>query len=171
VLLQEIDDWPASGLLVAATNHAELLDPAVWRRFEMKAHFPMPGDGEVRQAVDAFLDSPAIGTSWRDALALAFRGLSFSDIERELSLARRNAVVHEMPLETALAAVLERRIDPLSRQERSEMAAALMAAGISQRQVHELTGVSRDTIRKMMKRRHGEVDDGNGEVANGEDVT
>ncbi|UCF51756.1 MAG: AAA family ATPase, partial [Bradyrhizobium sp.] len=29
VLLQEVDDWPASGILVAATNHAELLDPAV----------------------------------------------------------------------------------------------------------------------------------------------
>jgi hypothetical protein len=33
VLIQEIDDWPSSGLLVAATNHPELLDPAIWRRF------------------------------------------------------------------------------------------------------------------------------------------
>ncbi|CAG0947220.1 partial ATP-dependent zinc metalloprotease FtsH, partial [Anaerolineae bacterium] len=35
VLLQEIDDWPPTGLLIAATNHASLLDPAVWRRFEL----------------------------------------------------------------------------------------------------------------------------------------
>ncbi len=31
VLLQEIDDWPSTGLLIAATNHSDLLDPAVWR--------------------------------------------------------------------------------------------------------------------------------------------
>src|SRR3569833_1331647 len=35
VLLQEIDNWPNSGLLIAATNHEELLDSAVWRRFEV----------------------------------------------------------------------------------------------------------------------------------------
>src|SRR5665213_3572636 len=47
VLLQEIDDWPSTGLLIAATNHSDLLDPAVWRRFEMRVNFPMPGDESV----------------------------------------------------------------------------------------------------------------------------
>ena len=28
VILQEVDEWPATGLLLAATNHAELIDPA-----------------------------------------------------------------------------------------------------------------------------------------------
>ncbi|KOO11114.1 AAA family ATPase, partial [Vibrio xuii] len=32
VLLQTIDEWPATSLLIAATNHGELLDPAIWRR-------------------------------------------------------------------------------------------------------------------------------------------
>ena len=42
VLLQQLDDWPASGLLIAATNHADLLDPAIWRRFELAVEFPLP---------------------------------------------------------------------------------------------------------------------------------
>ena len=49
VLLQEIDDWPPTGLLIAATNHADLLDPAVWRRFEMQVEFPLPTEASVHK--------------------------------------------------------------------------------------------------------------------------
>jgi ATP-dependent 26S proteasome regulatory subunit len=42
VLLQSIDDWPPHGILIAATNHPDLLDPAVWRRFERILRFEVP---------------------------------------------------------------------------------------------------------------------------------
>ena len=34
VLLKELEDWPSHSLLIAATNHPELLDPAISRRFD-----------------------------------------------------------------------------------------------------------------------------------------
>lgn len=151
VLLQEIDDWPATGLLIAATNHAGLLDPAVWRRFEMRVEFPMPTEQSVHRAVETFLGKDRASSAWNDVLAVALRGLSFSDIERELMLARRSAVVHGRPLEDALGRMVERRVEPLPRRERGQIAMWLTEAGISQRQVHDLTGVSRDTIRKKTK--------------------
>jgi len=148
VLLQEIDDWPSTGLLIAATNHSDLLDPAVWRRFELRVAFPMPTDAAVRKAIDVFLGPGDASLQWRDALSVALRGLSFSDIERELMLARRSSVVHREPIEDALGRVVKNRVEPLPRRERGQIALWLTEAGISQRQVHELTGVSRDTIRK-----------------------
>ena len=151
VLLQEIDDWPATGLLIAATNHADLLDPAVWRRFEMRVDFPMPTDAAIRQAIDTFLGSSKASAAWNDVLALTLRGVSFSDIEREMMLARRVAVTQDIPLEDALGQVVQSRVEPLARRERGQIAMWLTEAGISQRQVHELTGVSRDTIRKKTK--------------------
>jgi SpoVK/Ycf46/Vps4 family AAA+-type ATPase len=151
VLLQEIDDWPPTGLLIAATNHSDLLDPAVWRRFEMRVRFPMPTDESVRRAIDLFLGSNKASSAWHDVLAVALRGLSFSDIERELMLARRSAVTRNIPLEDALSGIVQSRVEPLPRQERGQIALWLTEAGISQRQVHELTGVSRDTIRKKTK--------------------
>src|ERR1700733_11402427 len=51
VLLQEIDEWPSSGILIAATNHPELLDPAVWRRFDLIVKFPMPAEDQLTEAV------------------------------------------------------------------------------------------------------------------------
>jgi SpoVK/Ycf46/Vps4 family AAA+-type ATPase len=161
VLLQEIDDWPASGLLIAATNHADLLDPAVWRRFEMRVEFPMPTERSVRQAIETFLGTSKAPSAWKDVLAVTLRGLSFSDIEREVMLARRAAVMRDISLEDALGQVIQSRVEPLARRERGQIAMWLTEAGISQRQVHELTGVSRDTIRKKTK--PGAADTGEGE--------
>ena len=151
VLLQEIDDWPPTGLLIAATNHSDLLDPAVWRRFEMRVDFPMPGDESVRRAVETFLGKNKASAAWQDVLTVALRGLSFSDIEREVMLARRGAVIQDESLETALSRLVQTRVEPMPRKERGQIALWLTEAGISQRQVHDLTGVSRDTIRKKTK--------------------
>ncbi len=153
VLLQEIDDWPATGLLIAATNHADLLDPAVWRRFEMQVAFQMPEEMAVRQAIKTFLGTSKASDTWNDVLAATLRGLSFSDIEREVMLARRASVTREIPLEDALGEIVQNRVEPLPRRERGQIALWLTEAGISQRHVHELTGVSRDTIRKKTKAR------------------
>jgi len=151
VLLQEIDDWPTTGLLIAATNHSDLLDPAVWRRFEMRVDFPMPTDESIRRALDMFLGKDRASAVWHDVLAVALRGLSFSDVEREVMLARRAAVIRGESLEDALSRIVQNRVEPLPRRERGQIALWLSEAGISQRQVHELTGVSRDTIRKKTK--------------------
>ena len=50
VLLLEIERWPAGSLLVAATNHPELLDRAIWRRFDVVLALPLP-DAAGRAAI------------------------------------------------------------------------------------------------------------------------
>ena len=156
-LLQEIDSWPARGLLIAATNHPDLLDPAAWRRFERAVEFPMPTGESLHHAVYLFAAEPAAGAGESplpgapllEALALAFDGATYSDIERELLAARRAAIVDERPLLNELEAVLARRINGLPRRVRLRVATCLQASGLSQRQVNQLTGVSRDTLRKQ----------------------
>ena len=147
VLLQEIDDWPASGLLVAATNHPDLLDPAAWRRFEMHITFPMPNSEQVLQAVDTFLGPPATGESLpRSVIATLLAALSFSDIERQLTQIRREAVIYGEGMDKLLERLVRARIEALPRRDRQQIAVQL-ADIMPQRRVHELTGVSRDTIR------------------------
>ena len=54
VLLKEMEQWPSSSVLIAATNHPDLLDPAVFRRFDAVLALPLPGLAEretlLRQA-------------------------------------------------------------------------------------------------------------------------
>jgi SpoVK/Ycf46/Vps4 family AAA+-type ATPase len=150
VLLQELDDWPSSGLLVAATNHGDLLDPAIWRRFEMVLDFPLPGAEAIRRYVAASLtgriEHP---NAWATALALGAQGRSFSDIERDLTAARRSAALASKPLEETLMSLLG---EGRSKTEKIELAAALtMTGAFSQRRVQEITGVARETIRARVK--------------------
>lgn len=51
-LLMQIDQLPSYVVTVAATNHAELLDRAVWRRFQLRLSLPGPS----RDALAIFLD-------------------------------------------------------------------------------------------------------------------
>lgn len=46
VLLKEIEDYPVTGIIIGATNHPELLDKAIWRRFDRTLTINMPSQTE-----------------------------------------------------------------------------------------------------------------------------
>lgn len=148
VLIQQIDDWPASGVLLAATNHPDLLDPAIWRRFELHMEFPLPDQAAITRFIDGMISPhfPAV-EAWSDLLALTFAGRSFSDVERDLAVSRRTAVLEDIPLEELFARLL--LAAPVAKRSRIRFATAIVEKGlVSQRLAKTLTGVSRDTIRK-----------------------
>lgn len=155
VLIQQIDDWPSSSMLLAATNHPDLLDPAIWRRFELHILFPLPDEAAIARFVESRLAPhfPA-AAEWGGVLGFAFKGRSFSDIERDLAIARRSAALGEKPLDEQLATFVSNGALPKS--ARISIAAAIVQRGLlSQRKAHDLTGVARDTIRSRSGGRQG----------------
>ncbi len=152
VLLQEVDDWPAKGLLVAATNHPDLLDPAVFRRFERSIYFPLPDAPARSKAVNTYLGPETVNALGHTAAALVecFDGASFSDMERELRVASRNAIVHSGSIQNAVESLLNVRVERMTREQRLKVAESLSRAGFTQRSIYEVTGVSRDTQRKHL---------------------
>ena len=56
-LLMQLDQLPSYVIVIAASNHAELLDRAVWRRFQVRLAFPAPD----RANVEVFLDRVIFG--------------------------------------------------------------------------------------------------------------
>jgi AAA+ superfamily predicted ATPase len=51
-LLLEVDRLPSYVVLVAATNHPDLLDRAVWRRFQIRTNLPLPSRKQISQWFD-----------------------------------------------------------------------------------------------------------------------
>lgn len=150
VILQEVDEWPSTGLLLAATNHPEIIDPALWRRFDLVIEFKSPDPEAVKIAVQRFLGPDADQfEDWIDILSSAFHGFSFSDIEREIRRFRRSLALGTSTSESLMEAFIRSRAQNLDRHARIDLAVALkQQTSLSQHNIHEVTGVSRDTIRK-----------------------
>jgi SpoVK/Ycf46/Vps4 family AAA+-type ATPase len=52
-IIQLIDYYPKNALLICATNHVEMIDKALLRRFQVQIHFEMPN----QKALDAYYNS------------------------------------------------------------------------------------------------------------------
>lgn len=78
-LLQNIDRFGEGSILIAATNHPDLLDRAVWRRFNKVIEIPMPQEDQLVEYIKANMEPLMSGSLKRKHLFL-FEGLSFSDL-------------------------------------------------------------------------------------------
>lgn len=150
VILQEVDEWPATGLLLAATNHPELIDPALWRRFDLVIEFKAPDMPAVKEAIKRFLGPDyALFGRWIDILTFAFNGESFSDIERDIQRFRRAVALGIASDADLIEEFVKSRASTLDRQARIDLAVLLAKqTRLSQHTIKDITKVSRDTIRK-----------------------
>lgn len=117
--LQLVDADVSGSILVAATNHVELLDRAVFRRFDGIVPFDNP---DRRQLVDLFkLRLGNVGLSDREAEELSGRseGFSFADVARACDDAIRSMALNDRE------EVIERDVmDALEDLKRRELSAA-----------------------------------------------
>lgn len=81
-LLLQIDALPSYVVVVTASNHPELLDRAVWRRFQVRLELPMPKQGQVEEWFRRFeaRSGHSLGILLR-SIAQSLKGLSFAEIE------------------------------------------------------------------------------------------
>ena len=93
-LLMQIDDLPEHVVVFTATNHPELLDRAVWRRFQLRLELPMP----TKEQIERFLQSASARSNL--SLEMSFRtiaeklsGTSFSEVEEFLADIARKYVL------------------------------------------------------------------------------
>jgi SpoVK/Ycf46/Vps4 family AAA+-type ATPase len=81
-LLLQVDALPSHAVVVGASNHPELLDRAVYRRFELRLELPAPGKAARMAWFERFLatfDEP-VGMG-SETLARKTTGASFSQLE------------------------------------------------------------------------------------------
>lgn len=95
-LLQNIDTMSNDSLILAATNHQQLLDPAIWRRFDYKLEIELPDKDAIAALVTLF-SNDIYTFSQKQLLEIStlLDGQSGSDIEEIVTKSIRNSVIHD----------------------------------------------------------------------------
>ncbi|WP_025828120.1 AAA family ATPase [Acetobacter okinawensis] len=100
-LLMQMDDLPSYTIVVAATNHGELLDRAVWRRFQVRLSLEAPTKAELAAYFKRFSESmlEQLGRT-PGAIAKALGCISYAEAEEFCLDVRRRQVLSmgEKPL-------------------------------------------------------------------------
>ncbi len=96
-LLLQTDALPDYVVLVAASNHPELLDRAVWRRFQVKIELPSPSHKQLCVLIDSLAQRCDINFGYAtETLAKALQGASYAEAEQFcLDIVRRAVLARQ----------------------------------------------------------------------------
>ena len=92
--LQMIEQDTSNSLIIAATNHAEILDYALFRRFDDVIEYHLPSPAQATDLIRSRLGRFAPRPFRKDALLRQSEGLSHAEICRAVDAAIKHAILH-----------------------------------------------------------------------------
>lgn len=156
VLLKEIESCPKSSVILAATNHPELLDRAMWRRFDRVLELDLPGVDECYQLLERHLptDRYQLSMNVRSYMSKHCIGISAADICKLCEQIKRQAVMDPSEgIDTIALKILFERIHPRGKSERARACKALKRGcpKLTTREIAEIVGASAATVSRDLK--------------------
>ena len=123
-LLLQTDRLPDYVVIVAASNHPELLDRAVWRRFQLRLSLPRPTRRQLSEFIAKFADRHNIGLGYAPTtLAEKLLGVSFAEAQEFCTDIFRRAVLEQCrddakPVVRERLSQWSRRLTPTAKREK-----------------------------------------------------
>lgn len=93
--LQMIEQDDSCSIIIAATNHPEILDYALFRRFDDVVEFGLPGLPQIVGVLKSRLSGFSQSIKDWDEVARKGEGLSYAEITRAAEDAIKDAVIHD----------------------------------------------------------------------------
>ena len=153
-LLQNIDDFSQDGILIAATNHAQMLDKAVWRRFQTVIELSKPGSYEIRRYITQFpkvADVSGINEPQWNTITDAMTDLSYSDIKDIVQNVLKKAVLKEKAeIECADYLVEVFLFENHGNYSQEEIVKFLYESGVAQKQIARYYSISERQVRNFL---------------------
>ena len=129
-LLMQVDDLPSYTVVVAATNHAELLDRAVWRRFQLRLLLNPPSRKDLTTYIGRFaatLDEP-LGRA-PETVAKRLGKVSYAEAEEFCRDVRRRSILAMG--ERPMATIVDERLTQWSAKQRVSVSKEFGNDGLS----------------------------------------
>jgi SpoVK/Ycf46/Vps4 family AAA+-type ATPase len=160
-LIQNIDTFSDDSILIAATNHDELLDPAIWRRFTNVLALDKPQKEEIHQLLQVLLNGKVTNflevLKKMDSIEDALLGLSHSDIKTIIFNAMRRVILSDRDCLTNCDVLKEAFLHiNHSIESEDDLVKYLMSNGATHKEINEslkiplrkIQGISKEIDRK-----------------------
>lgn len=106
-ILQLFDYLPQNSIVIAATNHAEMIDDALLRRFDLKVNLSLPDQEHIKQLIDKTLSSNRFELDKDNSIQSIVEscvGLSYYEIQKSLIFAIKHSLFEEKGKQKSLRA-------------------------------------------------------------------
>ncbi len=160
-LIQNIDTLNNDSILIAATNHHELLDPAIWRRFSTVVTLEKPSLEETGQLLQLFLkqypNNILKNNKKINLLEKAFEGFSHSDIKTTISNSVKTAIIKgrkEITVCDILKEVYFHKYHGVENEE--DYIRFLLQYGATHKEIDECLDISMRKVQEISKKMKGE---------------
>lgn len=156
VLLKELEDCPVSCVIIGATNHPELLDKAIWRRFDRNICVPMPESEQRKELITRGLGQKTL--EMEDAvIQMLIEGtdsLSAADVCKMCEHIKRRTILY--PEETVTMSALAEYCEYAglkTKEQKVKLCKALKNNGkkMTVKKISEITGISSSSVDRYLK--------------------
>ena len=156
-LIQNIDDFNKNSILIAATNHHELLDPAIWRRFSKVILLDKPYQNEIELYIRNDLNNTQTNFSFEDKkdkkfkqIVVALDGLSYADIKTVLTNCIKKSVINKKMMVNNWDLLQEIYFfKHHNLNDENDFIKYLLINGVTHNDINRIYGVSLRTIREL----------------------
>lgn len=158
-LLQNFDNMPSNILLIAATNHEHLLDPAIWRRFNLTITLGLPNESQRLILLQKWMTEYSVIESLNyESLAKITEGLNGAQIkELTTAAAKKYYIDKELKTEDVITIFIQHQtMFSGSNEDSIKLLSDLNNKGISLRTLAKATGVTHSTLDYRIKKYRGE---------------
>ncbi len=157
VLLMELEEWPSNSMVIATSNHPELLDRAIWRRFDLVMEIPIPTPVEAAAIFSSNL-FPIEGVERFDdnllvTISTLLVGKSAADIVKFSHRVKKRIILkQETPLSATLSELEMGNLDKKIRGRFCHLLKQNYGSKISVRKIADLTGLSVSGVQHHLKK-------------------
>jgi AAA+ superfamily predicted ATPase len=155
-LLQNMDEFTEHGILIAATNHHQLLDKAVWRRFNYVLEIPKPSNEEIKTLLIQSLKTKASdfisNTKKMEVVASLTNGFSHADIKNMINNCIARTVINnrkQVAFEDLLYQIF--LIKTSNRYQQGELIKFWRDHGVAVSTIAETLGISNRQVQNQLK--------------------
>ncbi|ELL4968398.1 AAA family ATPase, partial [Salmonella enterica subsp. enterica serovar Schwarzengrund] len=109
--LQLLDEHHSDSLIISATNHKEILDSALYRRFDDVIEYSLPEKDNLIELIKSKYHSFELNVKEWGSLLSSAEGLSYSEVSKSCDDAIKFAIINNLKKidQTDLQKVLEER--------------------------------------------------------------